>query len=176
MASTRGRTEENAKSLGMTAGEFRKKHRSMKRRLYFSLIEKAGMNICFQCGKPMTYEDYSIEHKVPWLHADNALELFEDLDNLAFSHKSCNSKAARRSTKALKKSHTSSKHGFIGVNHRASSGKYRAVVNVDIGGSRKRRYFGQFATAEEAARLYDKKVVEIYGPNSETNESLGNFK
>jgi hypothetical protein len=42
----------------------------------------------------------SIEHKIPWLDSENPISLFFDLENIAFSHLSCNSSAARpRETK-----------------------------------------------------------------------------
>jgi len=37
-------------------------------------------------------EELSIEHKIPWLN--NSSELFWDLDNIAFSHLICNTRAA----------------------------------------------------------------------------------
>ncbi|KKL25623.1 hypothetical protein LCGC14_2403400, partial [marine sediment metagenome] len=33
-------------------------------------------------------DDFTIEHKIPWL--DNDSDLFWDLDNIAFSHNRCN--------------------------------------------------------------------------------------
>lgn len=56
------------------------------------------MDNCFQCGEPIeTVEDFSIEHKVPWLDSEDPVKMFFDLTNVAFSHISCNVKAARRS-------------------------------------------------------------------------------
>ena len=52
---------------------------------------------CHVCGKALTRETFSIDHKVPWLDSEDPLALFFDLDNIAFSHKSCNY-GARRST------------------------------------------------------------------------------
>lgn len=43
----------------------------------------------------MTIEDFTLEHKKPWM--DVAPALFWDLDNVAFSHLGCNSSAARQS-------------------------------------------------------------------------------
>ena len=37
----------------------------------------------------------SIDHKTPWLHSEDPRGLFFDIDNIAFSHKSCNYSAAR---------------------------------------------------------------------------------
>ena len=50
---------------------------------------------CYRCGEIMTRETFSIEHKVPWLHSENPIELFFDLENIDFSHLKCNSKSKR---------------------------------------------------------------------------------
>jgi hypothetical protein len=58
--------------------------------ILFSLVCETGKNICFHCGKEMFRDSFSIEHKIPWLDSENALELFFDLKNISFSHLSCN--------------------------------------------------------------------------------------
>lgn len=42
-----------------------------------------------------TVEELSIEHKTPWLNSNNPKELYFDLNNIAFSHLSCNIGARR---------------------------------------------------------------------------------
>lgn len=60
----------------------------------FQLIQRLGEDVCFQCGRAIeSVDDLSVEHKVPWLHADQ--ELFWDLGNIAFSHLRCNIGAKR---------------------------------------------------------------------------------
>ena len=66
--------------------------------LLFKLAIDAGHK-CHRCGDVLTRDTFSIEHKVPWLDSENPLGLYFDLDNIAFSHLSCNSGAARRPTK-----------------------------------------------------------------------------
>jgi len=69
----------------------------LKKMILFSLLVKAGTNICFQCGENIEkVEDLSIEHKEPWMIAKNPIQSFYDLDNIAFSHLLCNSKASNR--------------------------------------------------------------------------------
>lgn len=81
-----------AEALGMAHGTASAR---LKRMILFSLICKLEENFCFRCGKEIfTPGDLSIEHKEPWLHADNPVATFFDLDNIAFSHLSCNSGAA----------------------------------------------------------------------------------
>jgi len=63
--------------------------------ILFKFIIEAGHN-CFRCGGTLTRDNFSIDHKIPWLNKENAVELFFDLDNIAFSHRICNSKAARK--------------------------------------------------------------------------------
>ena len=65
------------------------------RDILFKFVEEAG-HACFHCGEPLTRETFSIEHKVPWLDSEDPVGLFFDLDNIAFSHLGCNSRAARK--------------------------------------------------------------------------------
>lgn len=62
----------------------------------WSFLENSPQNKCFQCGDPMTRETYSVEHKEPWLDTTDPLKMYFDPNNIAFSHQSCNSAAARR--------------------------------------------------------------------------------
>ena len=85
--------------LGMPFGTAQGRLRKM---IMFQLLREFKKNICFQCGKEIeTVEELSIEHKVAWLDKENAKELFWDLDNIAFSHLSCNSSVATRPTKGI---------------------------------------------------------------------------
>ena len=73
-------------------------HRLVKDILW-KLIVQTNNHICCKCGKVMTRETFSIEHLIPWLDSDNPIELFFDLDNISFSHLSCNMKDSRRPNK-----------------------------------------------------------------------------
>lgn len=63
--------------------------------ILFSLIVETGKNICFHCQKEINRKNFSIEHKIPWLHSEDPKKLFFDLGNIAFSHLKCNIAAAR---------------------------------------------------------------------------------
>lgn len=63
--------------------------------LIFDMLTELGRAVCHRCGEPLSREDCTIEHKVPWLHEDNAVELFYDVGNIAFSHGVCNARAKR---------------------------------------------------------------------------------
>lgn len=48
-------------------------------------------NDCHVCKEAiLTPEELSLEHKEPWEGRVNGVELFWDLDNIAFSHRNCN--------------------------------------------------------------------------------------
>lgn len=82
-----------AQQLGMSYGSARDKLRVA---IMFKLVKLAGLNSCHRCGKPMeSANDCTIDHKQHWLHELNSAELFSDVDNIAFSHKSCNTSARR---------------------------------------------------------------------------------
>jgi len=81
-----------ASVLGISHGTASNRLRKM---VMFSLLVKLGENFCYQCGdKILTSAELSLEHKKPWLRAENPVETFFDLDNVAFSHLSCNAGAA----------------------------------------------------------------------------------
>ena len=81
------------KQLGMPSGTA---YHRLKRKIMFDLICQLDLNWCYQCGaKIETVKDFSVEHKEPWLDSANPKELFFDLENIAFSHQSCNYRASR---------------------------------------------------------------------------------
>lgn len=63
------------------------------------LFKFAKETPCYHCKGMLTRETFSIEHKVPWLHSENPKELFFDLNNISFSHLSCNIAAGRKPEK-----------------------------------------------------------------------------
>jgi hypothetical protein len=70
----------------------------LKKMLLYHLAQKLDMHWCFRCGAEIdTLRQFSVDHKIPWLHDEKAKELFWDLDNIAFSHLSCNSRDSRGS-------------------------------------------------------------------------------
>jgi|JI10StandDraft_1071094.scaffolds.fasta_scaffold10823_6 hypothetical protein len=63
--------------------------------ILYSLVVQTNKDNCHHCGKKINREDFSIEHKVPWLDSEDPQYLFFDLSNIAFSHLKCNTSAAR---------------------------------------------------------------------------------
>ena len=80
--------ERKDNQLGISHGTAANKLRKM---LLFKYVTLCGDNKCFRCGKVIDdIDNFSIEHKKPWLDSDNPTKLFFDLDNIAFSHVKCN--------------------------------------------------------------------------------------
>lgn len=88
-----------ATQLGMPLGTAQGR---LLKQLLFRMAQELGRDVCFQCSKQiLSVEEFSIEHKRPWL--DVSVELYWDLNNIAFSHRSCNIRAARRDVPRLRK-------------------------------------------------------------------------
>ena len=87
--------EKKSKQLGMN---FSTAQHRLRIRILFMLIKRLKLDNCFQCKNLIVdVDDLSIDHKRPWLDEDT--RLFWDMGNIAFSHRSCNSSAARFNTK-----------------------------------------------------------------------------
>ena len=72
--------------LGMPFGTAQNRLRKM---LMFRLAQAAGMDFCYRCdNKIESADELSIDHKIAWLHV--SVDLFWDLDNIAFAHRRCN--------------------------------------------------------------------------------------
>ena len=83
--------EIKARLLGQSFGAASNRLRKL---ILFDLLQRFDLDQCFQCGQTIEYiDDLSIEHKEPWQGADDPRNAFFDLDNIAFSHLSCNSGA-----------------------------------------------------------------------------------
>ena len=63
--------------------------------ILWDFIVKLQKDSCYRCNTKMSRDTFSIEHKENWLHSDNPLELYFSLDNISFSHKSCNYASSR---------------------------------------------------------------------------------
>ena len=159
--------DKKANQLGMPLGTASNR---LRKSIIFSLIKETNKNICFQCGKEIESEkELSIEHKVPYLDSKNPVELFFDLNNIAFSHLSCNCRAA---TLNLERTIRDSSTGYRGILIPTSRhSKYRAKIKKDG----KDYIIGSYNTALEAALAYDKKAEELHGDKAITNKKLGNL-
>lgn len=70
-------------------------HRLVKDILWH-LIKETNQDTCCKCGEPMSRETYSVEHLTPWLDSEDPVGLYFNLNNISFSHLSCNSADARK--------------------------------------------------------------------------------
>lgn len=72
----------------------------LTRQILFRLVQELHRDTCFRCTEKIErLEDFSLEHKKAWLDVD--LALFWDLENIAFSHRWCNSGASRSANKRV---------------------------------------------------------------------------
>jgi len=84
-------TKKKSEQLRMS---FCKASAKLRNKLFFSMLQQLNRDICYRCGtRILNEDDFSVDHKEPWL--DASATLFWDLDNIAFSHRSCNSAASR---------------------------------------------------------------------------------
>ena len=95
--------EKKSQLLGMNFGTARAR---LERDLVFKFAVQLGHK-CHRCGKELTREDFSVDHKDVWSIAENPVEAFFDLDNIAFSHLHCNT---------AHKGYKSPEHGRTGYN------------------------------------------------------------
>jgi hypothetical protein len=87
--------------LGMPYGTANNK---LKKTILFDLIKKLNIDFCYRCGLKIENErELSIEHKIAWLDSEDPKKMFFDLDNIGFSHLSCNCRDARNMKKGTAK-------------------------------------------------------------------------
>ncbi len=137
------------------------------RKIIFDLVQKTDRDFCYRCSQRIVdLSDFSIDHKVPWLGQDNEEELFFNLENIGYSHRSCNYKARRCALKV------NNKTGYKGVTYyeKYKENPYRARI-YDL--QRKSVHIGSFSTAIEAAKAYDEAAVKLYKERAITNKMLG---
>jgi len=85
--------KKKTKQLGMNPSTAANR---LKKSILFSLAKRLDLNWCYQCGAEIeNIHRFTIEHKKPWLDSEDPEHLFFDINNIAFSHASCNYKASR---------------------------------------------------------------------------------
>lgn len=148
----------------------------LKKAIMFYLAQQAGLDTCFRCFEKIeNLEDFSIDHKIDWQNSQSPVDLFFDINNIAFSHFDCNVNSRNKrftvtsNSKARYKGvHFSPKNKRSGIDNKP----WRAVLEKSKDNKR-RKYFGYFETPEEAAIAYDKEVLKIYEKSAVTNKKLG---
>jgi len=150
----------------------------LRKQIMFHLVRQLGMDICFQCNTRIeSVSELSIEHKLPWLYDENPADKFFDLDNIAFSHLSCNVKASvpdrHKYPRKAASSHRiinipTNKSGYRGVTERTKN-SYRAYANDGKGNSVN---IGHYKTPELAAIAHD-EYITANDLKVATNKELG---
>ena len=86
--------EKKSKQLGIPFGTA---SNQLRKKILFQLVQETGRDTCYKCNNIIeNVSELSIEHKETWLDSKNPVELFFDLNNIAFSHLSCNSVSGDR--------------------------------------------------------------------------------
>ena len=69
----------------------------LRKALIFKMVQRLNEDVCYRCGEKIdSIDNFSIDHKTDWLDSKNPVELFFDLDNIAFSHLTCNKPRSRK--------------------------------------------------------------------------------
>ena len=90
-------TDEKSKQLGMP---FPTASNRMKKNFAFFMMQNLEWDDCVVCGeKILTPNDMTYEHIVNWLHHEDGVNLFYDVDNIRFAHKKCQYRNQRCSSK-----------------------------------------------------------------------------
>lgn len=123
----------------------------LKKIIMFELAKKTGMDRCHRCKLLISdVAEFSVEHIKPWLWKD--AKLFWDINNIAFSHLSCNVSAAQQKTEC------------------GSYSKYLRGCHCDICTKEYRiktkeqssKYYKRFVTIKRLANLRFNKEVRPY--------------
>jgi len=88
--------DKKSAQLGMSAGTASNR---LVKDLLWNFIVRCGDCNCCKCGQPMARDTFSIEHLDPWLDSLDPVSMFFDLENIGYSHLSCNIGSARKPNK-----------------------------------------------------------------------------
>lgn len=132
--------QEKQRQLGMNPGTAAGRLRKL---IIFDFAKRLELDNCYQCGlKIENIEDFTVEHKEKWLHSEDPVGLYFDLDNIAFSHKLCNYADSRNPGKRIIRD----RHSVTKLPNRNKS--WRARVTLDG----RLNELGYFHTKEEATQ------------------------
>lgn len=130
----------------------------LERKIIFHLAKKLELTKCYHCGFDIEdSNDLSIEHINPWggnkkKGLNPNPNYFWDMDNIAFSHKTCNCSAASAGTGRLK---------YMGINYvfdkRKGNPKEKARASICVNG--RPWTLGEYTDHKEGAIAYDLAVM-----------------
>ena len=90
----------NTKKTLLLGESFGSASHKLRKAILFDLVQKLNKDICYRCSlKINTVDELSIEHTENWQSAQNPVEVFYDVKKIAFSHLSCNVRAAAKTWK-----------------------------------------------------------------------------
>lgn len=92
--------------------------------LLWDFIVKCSLDTCCKCGKKMSRDTFSIEHLEPWLDSPDPLYYFFNIDNIGYSHLSCNVADNKGPRKYKDKEDSKSNHLRTSREWKASNRKY----------------------------------------------------
>lgn len=99
----------------------------------------------------------------------NVSELVDHINGNIQDNRKSNLRVANRQTNAANcKIHKHNTSGYKGVSYIKALKKYRAYIMHND----RQLYLGLFQTAEDAAKVYDDKAVELFGDFARTNKMI----
>lgn len=117
--------------LGMPYGTATQR---LRKQILFRLLRAQKLDFCYRCGEQIeSADDLSMEHIVPWQSADDPRATFFDVENIAFSHLTCNVGAHNR-----EKTHCPYGHEYTPANTRIPPNGGRICRECERTASRER--------------------------------------
>ena len=128
----------------------------LRKMLLYDMAKRLDEDKCYRCGtKIASIDDFSIDHIINWLHSGRAIELFFDLNNVAFSHVLCNTKAGRKPGN-FKLGHTP-KQKRVAPDGMAWCGHEQLFKSIDNFTSNKYRWNGVQDICKDCRKVYRNK-------------------
>ena len=115
--------------LGMSHG---KASQILRKSIIFDFAKRLDLDDCYRCNKKIKdIKELSIEHKENWLNSKDPIGLFFSLDNIAFSHLTCNIGAVWKDKKFSEEHCNKISESHIGkVMSEETKAKMKVIVNT----------------------------------------------
>ncbi len=114
MGAVQNATRREAKDTALLGESNSVVRNRLSRIIQFDMLQRFNLDTCYRCGRKIErVEELSVEHKQPWRSAADPKASFFDLDNVAWSHRRCNSRAANHEKTHCKRGHPFDKANTI---------------------------------------------------------------